>query len=280
MLASVPVGRRPSTVLLCAGLILAAPRVAAAADDVDELARKVSNPAAFMISVPIHGDLDFTDTAAGRVEQVLLDVEPVLPFRLNDHWNIISHTDFPLVYVNPPGSGADFGLGDISQALSFTPSAKKPLVWAIGAQASLPTATSRDFGSGKFSIGPSLLLLSQTTGLTSGLSASHMWSVAGRDDRANVSLTEVRPFLAWHMGGGRTISANIDASYDWQAEQWDVPLQVSYSKVLRLGSQAMSLSAGGKYWLDRADGSDAWGVTAGVVLLFPEGGKPTAKPGS
>lgn len=49
------------------------------------------------------------------------------------------------------------------------------------------------------------------------------------------------------------------------------PLQMSFSKVLPLGGQMMSLSAGGKCWLDRADGSDAWGVTAGVVVIFAKG---------
>lgn len=259
------------------GGVLAAPASAAAQEDVDELARKVSNPASYMISVPIHTDIDFADSADGETERALLDIEPVLPFRLNESWNLISHTDFPLGYVNAPGEGAVFGLGDVAQTLSFTPAGRRPFIWAAGLQASLPTATSRELGSGKFSLGPSILLLRQTTALTAGLSASHLWSVAGRDDRDRVSLTELHPFLAWHIGGGRTISTNIDATYDWRTEEWDAPIGASFSQVTRLGGQMMSLSVGAKYWLKTPEDRGEWGLTAGVTLLFPQGAPATAR---
>lgn len=87
-----------------------------AEEDVDELARKVSNPASFMISVPVRSDFDVGRWGDGDTYQATLDIEPVIPFALNDNWNVISHTDFPLVYSDPVGtSGGKFGLGDISQ---------------------------------------------------------------------------------------------------------------------------------------------------------------------
>ncbi|NKW10660.1 hypothetical protein HGG76_20185 [Ochrobactrum tritici] len=44
-----------------------------------------------------------------------LDIEPVIPMRFNDRWNVISPTDIPLVYTNPLGElGSRFGLGDIT----------------------------------------------------------------------------------------------------------------------------------------------------------------------
>lgn len=256
----------------------ASPGEDAAAHDVDELARKVSNPVAYMISIPIHADFDFGDWPEGESHNYLVDVEPVIPFRLSPRWNMISHTDFPIGYRNPVGSqGGQFGLGDISQSLSFTPSARLPFVLAVGAEASLPTATRRLLGSGKLSLGPSVLILKQSKTFTVGMPASHLWSVAGDNNRDRVSLTEFQPFVAWHLGGGRTLSANLDATYDWQAATWDLPVSLSFSKILKIGNQALSLSFGGKYWLDQPTGGSEWGLKTGVVLLFPQAARNTPK---
>lgn len=253
----------------CALFLIAG--TALADDDVDELARKVSNPASFMISVPVHSNFDFGRWADGRVQSFSLDVEPVIPIALNADWNLISHTDFPIAYSNPAGSGdRDFGLGDIAQNLSFTPSTHGALIWAVGPKFSFPTATREEFGSGKFSIGPSGLLLLQAGHFTVGTSASHMWSVLGPSDREDVSQTEVQPFIAWHFDGGRTILANIDASYDWTADEWNLPVAVSYSKIVKLGDQTVSLSLGAKYWLEGPKDGPEWGLTAGVTFPFPQ----------
>ncbi|MBJ6134501.1 transporter [Ochrobactrum sp. Q0168] len=251
--------------------VLSMPSFAQSAnDDIDELARKVSNPASFMISVPVHSDLDF-GSGSGKVRGFSLDIEPVIPMRLNDRWNVISHTDIPLVYSNPLGEvGSSFGLGDITQTFSFTPSAHGPIIWAIGPQLSFPTATDDLLGSGKFSLGPSGLLLYQSSAITTGLSANHIWSVLGSDSRPDVNQTELQPFIAWHIGKGRTISANLDADYDWTADQWTVPVSGSFSKIVKLDDQTMSLSLGAKYWLEGPDEGPKWGIKAGVTFLFPQ----------
>jgi len=58
--------------------VLSAPSFAqSASDDIDELARKVSNPASFMISVPVHSDIDFGRGSA-KVRGFSLDIEPAL----------------------------------------------------------------------------------------------------------------------------------------------------------------------------------------------------------
>lgn len=239
-------------------------------DDVDELARKVSNPASFMISVPVHSDLDF-GRGTGKVRGFSLDVEPVIPMQFNDRWNVISHTDIPLVYTNPFGeAGGTFGLGDITQTFSFTPAAHGPLIWAFGPQFSIPTATDDLLGTGKLSLGPSGLLLYQTDSITTGMSANHIWSVLGAGSRPDVNQTELQPFIAWHIGKGRTISANLDADYDWTADQWTVPVSGSFSQIVKVGDQTMSLSLGAKYWLEAPEEGPKWGIKAGVTFLFPQ----------
>ncbi|MCZ7463811.1 transporter [Rhizobium rhizogenes] len=252
-------------------LVLLSALPASAEDDVDELARKVSNPASFMISVPVHSDFDVGRWGGGDTYSATLDIEPVIPFALNDDWNMISHTDFPIVYNDPIGTpGGKLGLGDISQNLSFTPARHGPLIWAFGPEFSLPTATDDRFGTGKLSMGPSGLLLLQTKSMSVGMSASHLWSVAGAGDRPRVSQTELQPFIAWHIGGGKTISANLDFSYDWVASDYTLPVSLSFSQIVKVGEQTLSLSLGAKYWIEGPEDGPQWGIKAGVTFLFPQ----------
>ncbi|NNU63536.1 hypothetical protein D8666_11520 [Ochrobactrum soli] len=65
--------------------------------------------------------------------------------------------------------------------------------------------------------------------------------------------TELQPFIGWHIGKGRTISANLDADYHWTANQWTVPVSGSFSKIVKLGDQTMNLSLGAKHWLEGPD---------------------------
>jgi hypothetical protein len=259
-----------AAVLLVSGFVMA--QVSAHADDADELAKKVSNPASFMISVPVHSDSDFANSSAGHGFYQTLDIEPVIPFSLNADWNLISHTDIPFAYSDPAGPDAGrFGLGDISQNLSFTPSSHGAFIWAFGPQLSFPTATNAMFGSGKFSAGPSGLLLLQTENVTTGASFDHMWSLFGSSGRPDVNQSEVQPFIAWHIGKGRTISASLDASYDWTGGNWSLPASVSFSKIVKIGEQTVSLSIGGKYWIEGPDQSPEWGIKSGITFLFPSG---------
>ena len=81
---------------------------------------------------------------------------------------------------------------------------------------------------------------------------------------------ELLRFIAWHIGKGRTISANLDAAYDWTADQWTVPVSGAFSKIVKLGDQTMSLSLGAKYWLEGPDEGPQWEIKAGVTFLFPQ----------
>ena len=55
--------------------------------------------------------------------QYILNIQPIVPFRLTDEWNLISRTIVPVIYQPElaPGSGETFGLGDIQQSLFLSP---------------------------------------------------------------------------------------------------------------------------------------------------------------
>src|SRR5688572_18636032 len=128
--------RRPwkCRMLVRALLLLAAslPALGWAQDDAD-LAKKTQNPVADLISVPFQNNVNFGVGPNDDV-QYILNIQPVIPFRLTEDWNLISRTIVPLIYQPElaPGLGDVFGLGDIQQSLFLSPAKPGKLIWGVG----------------------------------------------------------------------------------------------------------------------------------------------------
>jgi hypothetical protein len=87
---------------------------------------------------------------------------------------------------------------------------------------------------------------------------------------SDVNATFMQPFLAYTTPTQWTFGFNTESSYDWENEQWSVPVNASASKLLRFGTQLVSVGGGLRYWLDSPDsGADGVGFRITVTLLFP-----------
>jgi hypothetical protein len=135
---------------LALALGLALPLAALRADEADdkakaaELARKLQNPVASLIQVPIQNNWDFGIGPANAMRYTA-NVQPVIPFALGQDWNLITRTIVPVIYAESPTdrSSSKFGLGDVLQSFFFTPQEKTDSGWISGAGPVLlwPTAT-------------------------------------------------------------------------------------------------------------------------------------------
>ena len=240
----------------------------------DELAKQLSNPIAALISVPLQLNYDEGYGTGGDGERYTLNIQPVVPISLNEDWNVISRTILPVIDQDGiVGAGGQSGLGDTTQSFFFSP--KEPTsggwVWGAGPAFLLPTATEDELGTEQWAIGPTIVALKQTAdGWTYGALLNYLVSVAGDDDRADVDSMFIQPFLAKAFPGGRTATINLESSYDFEGEHWNVPVNLVYSKVTKIGNQLVSFAGGARYYLDSPPGGPDWGLRFVVTLLYPK----------
>ncbi len=158
-----------------------------------ELAQELSNPLADLMTIPIQMNYDRGIGPLDDGRKLQTNFQPVIPFSLNEDWNLISRTIIPVIYQDDifPGAGSQFGLGDINLSLFFSP--KKPtsggLIWGIGPVVLLPTATENLLGAKKWGAGPTGVALTMRGPWTLGVLANHIWSYAGDSDRQDISST-------------------------------------------------------------------------------------------
>jgi hypothetical protein len=261
----------------CSALALAAPTFARAEEDEAELAKKLNNPVANLISVPLQFNYDccFGPSNGGRYT---LNVQPVIPVSLTENWNLIIRTILPIIEQNQtaPTVGSASGLGDTTQSFFFSPKASSNgLIWAIGPAFLWPTATN-DLGSHQWGAGPTALVLKQTSGWTYGVLANQIWSYASTGGNPPpVSSTFVQPFLSWTNRFATTVSMNTESTYNWETKQWSIPVNLFVSHVYKFGDQRVSLSGGIRVYAarDSSNGSPSgpdWGARFTATFLYPK----------
>lgn len=68
-----------------------------------------------------------------------------------------------------------------------------------------------------------------------------------------------------------TFALNLESSYDWESEQWAIPVNFMVSKLVRFDKQMVSFQGGVRYWAQSTDsGPEGWGLRFAVTLLFPK----------
>jgi hypothetical protein len=235
-----------------------------------ELAKKLSNPVANLISVPVQNNWDF-GIGPEDAMRCTANIQPVIPLTLTKDWNLITRTILPVIYAESPVAGGRdaSGLGDVVQ--SFFVSPKEPVGgWILGGGPVFlwPTATDSALGFGTWGAGPTVVALRQEHGWTYGVLANHIWSYAGWGDR-EVSATFLQPFVSFTTKTFTTFGLNTESTYDWENSQWTVPLNVSVSQLLKIGKQPVQFSLGGRYYAEKPDGGPDWGLRFAVTFLFP-----------
>jgi hypothetical protein len=249
----------------------------ASAESAAELAKQALNPVAAMYSLPVQYNWDQKIGPTDDGKRSVTNIQPVLPFELNDDWNLISRTILPLIDQHgaaPDGLADKSGMGDVTQSFFFSPKKPTDSGWILGAGPAIliPTGSDELLSSEQWGAGPTAVALKQSNGWTRGILANHIWGLEGKpaNDKEKVNATYLQPFLSYTTDTYTTFGVNTESTYNWQAKEWSVPVNLTVTQLLKLGGQPLTVQAGPRYWADSAEGgAQGWGFRAAVTLLFP-----------
>lgn len=251
----------------------------------NELARKVANPVASLVSVPIQWNFD-DGIGPFDAERTTVNLQPVVPISLGPSAKIrlISRTVLPFLAVDGGPLGPDVsGVGDLTQSLFVANARPIARGWTIGIGPVLqfPTGSDARLSSERWSAGPTAIAVCQRGQWTCGALVNHLWSYAGDAGRADVSTTFLQPFVNFIEPTHTTLALNVEASRDWTGGTWSVPLNLMINQIVKVGPMPMSVFVGTRAWLESpAQGPEGAGWRAGTTLLFPTsrprpaGGRP------
>lgn len=268
-------GRRAVAATAFVVILVSVPRAQqpdASAPASADLAAKLSNPVSDLVSVPFQFNWE-QNVGPSELTRFILNVQPVMPFTLNEEWNLIARVIAPLISQPPlSGSGAAaFGMGDITTSFFFSPSKSTRFTWGAGPVIVLPSTSEPTLGGGKWSAGPTIVALKQTGPWTFGALWNQVWSFSGDSSRSDVNQMFLQPFLAYQATHTVTITIQSEMTANWDADddRWTVPVNVSVSKLSSFGAFPASYQIGFGGFPAHPDVGPSWKIRAAIVILLP-----------
>ena len=117
--------------------------------ETDDLANKIQNPIASLISLPFQNNTDFNTGPDDRTLNTL-NIQPVIPISLNENLNLITRTIVPIITQCNATDSFETGLGDVNLSLFLTPA--KPSKLAYGSSSSAININMVWFGGSSISL--------------------------------------------------------------------------------------------------------------------------------
>lgn len=265
-------------VLYCFIVLLLATQSARAETD-EDIAKAAQNPLGRnpktkYYTLPFINNYNIGYGSKHRTQDIL-QFKPIIPFQVTATYDIVFRPILSLYHqpASSPQSGYINGWGDLNPTIFLTPTETREFAWGVGPNIFIPTATNTALGTGKWSLGPQIVLAYMPPQWLFAFLTSNVWSVAGAGNRPAVSEFSLQYFITynfphgWYLTTQPTITANWKAS---SSQQWTVPFGVGPGKILHIGSQAINLTMQG-YWnaVHPSSTSSRWNLQLKMEFMFP-----------
>jgi hypothetical protein len=273
--------RRTLKSWLLVGVILAFMAIHLAhAQEIKKLAEEVQNPVSDLVRAGFTNGTSFGAGANNHLFNVFA-FEASTTRRFGD-WALLNRLTIPLPYLPASAiedkTGSMTGLGDIEYTGFFARDESKrrfKLIGGIGPTFILNTATDDRLGLGKWSVGPTLAIVSIPDPWVMGAIVRNLWSFAGDDQRRKVNLFSIQPFVNYNFSNGWYLTSTPGITANWEAEErrnrWTVPIGGGVGKVMFRGEKRpINIKLQGFYFLEKSDLAPDWTLQVQFQILFPD----------
>jgi hypothetical protein len=194
--------------------------------------------------VPFQLNYDQNLGLNGAGNRTTLNLQPVIPFALDNGANIITRTIIPYVWQEDviPGTSQQ-GFGDILFSAWYSHD--------DGDQPDLGRRPGRAVSDGvrrlgdTWAAGVTAIALQQTGPWTYGALANHLWDLES-DPKTPTNATFVQPFVAYSTEDAWTFSLQTESDLRLGKRAWSVPVNASRLKACRHRRASRELSGRGR----------------------------------
>lgn len=243
----------------------------------DDLAQQLNNPNSPLASLTLQnittfysGNLPDADNQVGNT----FVFQPVFPFPLTADGTrnfyvrpgFTFATNQPVANSTATGFTQEVSLGDVGFDVAVGQSFDSGLIVVGGVQGTIPTFAT--LSGEQLRLGPEALIAYMNKEGVIAAFPQHQWNVAGNGPDYSSSTLEL--FALKFLGNGWTAGTNPKISYDWQTEQWTVPVNATVRKVVKFGNTPVQLSTSFDYYVEKNDnfGPD-FGMTFKITPTVP-----------
>ena len=239
-----------------------------------DIAKKLANPIANMISVPLQYEFSRgVGLNQGGSEQTLL-FQPVAPFDMGGGdvfivRPIVAGARETSIEYAPGKTFSGYGIASVTLESFYAPNTNSSWIWGIGPYAVSPSGNSGKFGSQQTGAGVTAVVLNRDGPWTYGLLGFQSWNVGGNPTYGTQNNLFGEPFVSYTNKDAYTFSAQMQAQYNYDARRTTNPLYVGISKLEVIDGVPISFGAGPIYYVSNTPGGPSgWGGRATVTLVI------------
>jgi len=175
--------------------------------------------------------------------------------------------------TNPaaPDGDKETGIGDFNIFGAYLIDTGNPEVsFGIGPQLTAPTVSKEELGSEKWSAGfANVLFNASSKKFQYGYLLTWQASFAGESDRDDVNTGTLQPFAFYQLGGGTYLRAAPIWVYNFENDDYSVPLGIGVGQVIKSGKTVYNLFAEPQFSVaDKGPGQPEWQLFVGFNMQF------------
>ncbi len=244
--------------------------------DAQDIAGKLTNPVAAMISVPFQFNYNQAMGLDQKGSMTSLTVQPVVPISLNADWNLIARPIMTGAIQNNIDGLSGTGVSPVLLETFFSPTTSSRTIWGVGPFLSTPSLSGSQYGTKQWGAGISAVGLIRPGQWTIGMLGYQSWNVSGSgtpaiDPGGTANNTYWQPFISYVTKNAWTYGVNTESSFNWDTRRAANPMNATVSKLVFIGEMPVSFTLGARYYLSSVPGgASGWGARLSVTFVFPE----------